>query len=371
MKKIGFTLLIFPLLSLTAKAIETTPDYSRFEKQVEIKVSNIITPKVVKFETTEFFGNNTILLDETKKRIPHKWIHHYEKIKKQKNIITETSSVFEGNSRNLVDGNLNSNFAFHPESDNKKTIKLSFSEKTEVSGIFVHVDEGIIAPQKISVRGKFTNDTWTNIVDKVNFHPRIPFPKVSVYGLEISYQTRHFLRLNEIEILGQEEIEKKDELVFFAEEGKTYQLLGNAQFGQKKYYPEIQQPLKTDQKTPIFTLPKIQKNSLFNPDFDKDGINDDIDLCPKTVDPANTDNDKNGRGDFCEDPDLDRINSYTDNCPFKYNPKQIDSDQDEIGDLCDTEEGRWTENQDFLLWIVFIFGAGFLGFLIYRSLKKS
>lgn len=371
MKKLLFTFLLFPCISFASKSTEMPLDYSRFEKKVDITVSNIITPKVVKFETLEYFGNKTILLDENQKRIPHQWIHSYEKIKKQQNITVKTSSTFEGSAQNLVDNNSSSNFAFHPESDKEKKITLSFPKKTEVSGIFIQVDSGTIAPQKISIRGKFENNQWTNIVDKINFSPRIPFPKVSVYAIEISYQTRHFLRLNEIEILGQEEIEKKDELIFFGEEGKKYKLLGFSHFGQKKYYPEIVQPLKTDSKTPLFKLPQSQKNPDFNPDFDKDGINDKQDLCPKIKDSTNVDADKNGRGDFCEDPDLDGYTSHKDNCPFQYNPKQIDSDQDKIGDACDNEEGRWTENQDFLLWIVFAFGAGVLGFLIYRSMKKK
>ncbi|MCK5460438.1 thrombospondin type 3 repeat-containing protein [Candidatus Gracilibacteria bacterium] len=368
MKKIYFVFGFF-FFSLTTFA-EEPQDFSRFEKQVKFSVSGIITPKVVKFETKEYFGNQTILLDEKGNLLPHKWVRSYEKTKKQNVMVSKVSSSFEGQGRNLIDGNFSTKLAFHPEKDLKKKIVLKFKEQTDVSGIIVHVDDGIIAPQKVSVRGLFKNNEWVNIVSNISFSHRIPFPTVSLTGLEISYKTPHFLRLTEIEILGQKEIEKKDELIFFAEENKNYTLLSNSHFGQKNYYSKEQQPLHTDTKTPVFTLPFSQKNPKFNPDFDGDGINDSEDLCPKFIDPENMDKDKNGRGDFCEDPDLDNIYSNKDNCPFKYNPDQLDSDQDSIGDVCDDKEGRWTENQDYLLWIVFTISAGFLGFLVFRSFKK-
>ncbi len=179
------------------------------------------------------------------------------------------------------------------------------------------------------------------------------------------------MRLKEIEVQGQEETEKTDEIIFFAEEGKTYTLYSNAHFGQKYYTPKTYQPLNIDSKTPLFTLPNSTKNPTFNNDYDGDGLSDRIDLCPKIKDPKNTDFDGNGRGDACEDPDQDGIMSVKDNCPFKYNPQQTDSDADTKGDACDDVEDRVSENSDYLLYVVFGFAALFLGFLVWRSMKKA
>jgi hypothetical protein len=62
--------------------------------------------------------------------------------------------------------------------------------------------------------------------------------------------------------------------------------------------------------------------------------------------------------------------SSIDNCPFKYNPDQKDSDLDKIGNACDDKENRASETSKYLLYVIFSFAALFLGFLMWRSLKK-
>lgn len=368
MKK--FLIISLSLLTISTYATEN-PDLSRYEKVTKIEVSGIVTPKVVKYQTTDYLGSNTLLLNDKQEVISHKWITQYEKTKKQNITVSNTSSEFEGTKKNLVDNNSKTHFSFHPTQNGPKTVTIRFPEKTEVSSIYVSFDSGIISPKTVSVRADFGDGKLLSILDQVKFSRRIKFPKVMVMRLEIAFETAHFLRISDIMILGQDESQKKDELIFFAEDGKTYQLYSNASFGQKRYKAKEVQPLKFDLKTPVFTLVQPSYNSLFNPDFDKDGINDDIDLCPMVADPVNTDSDRNGRGDVCEDPDLDKIYSNKDNCPFAYNPDQKDSDQDGQGDKCDEEEGRITENTDFLLWIVFGVGALVLGGVVMRNYNPA
>ncbi len=59
------------------------------------------------------------------------------------------------------------------------------------------------------------------------------------------------------------------------------------------------------------------------PDGDGDGVIDDCDTCPATVNPTQADSDGDGVGDAC------------DNCPATANPDQSDADHDGTGDLCD------------------------------------
>lgn len=347
------------------------PDYSRFEDVTKISVTGIVTPKIVRFKTNNYYNGNTILLNDKNEIISHKWIRKSQKIKSQNITVSEVSSQFEGKPANLVDGNNESFFTFHPETDRTKSTTLNFGELTDVSGIYVTLSDGIINPKTVSVSGKFANGEEVIIVNRKKFSHRIPFPTVAVTQLKISYDTPHFLRLSEIEIMGQEETEKTDELIFFAEEGKDYILYSNSHFGQKHYSSREYQPLTTDSKTPLFSLTSTGKNPFFNNDFDSDGLNDNIDLCPKISDSQNTDIDNNGRGDVCEDPDQDKRMSSFDNCPYKYNPDQKDSDLDKVGDACDEEENRLSENTDYLLWYIFGFAALFLGVLVWRSLKKN
>lgn len=108
----------------------------------------------------------------------------------------------------------------------------------------------------------------------------------------------------------------------------------------------------------------------YSTDADKDGINDDIDNCPKTPNTdqldsdgdgfgdacdlcpgkntiANADKDRDGVGDECDncptisnanqaDTDFDGVGNKCDNCPSKANQDQADCDKDKIGDVCDT-----------------------------------
>ncbi len=371
MKKITFIIfsLIFTSLSF-ATTKELKPDFSRFENITKIKISGITTPKVVKLKTKKFYNGQTILLNQDNEIITHKWIRSSQKIKSQNIKVTNISSVFEGKKENLVDGNYDTSLTFHPETDRKKEVTLNFDKLTDVSGIFVKLADGIINPKTVTVKGTFAGNKNVVIVNNKRFSYHIPFPKVSVTQLQISYNTPHFLRISEIEIIGQEEVEKTDELIFFAEEGQTYTLYSNAHFGQKHYNAKKYQPLNINNKTPIFSLPNSEKNIIFNDDFDGDELSDNIDLCPKIPDANNLDIDNNHRGDVCEDPDQDNKMSAKDNCPFVYNPAQKDSDADKIGDLCDNEDNRISENSDYLLYIVFGFGALFLGFLVWRSLRS-
>jgi hypothetical protein len=90
------------------------------------------------------------------------------------------------------------------------------------------------------------------------------------------------------------------------------------------------------------------------PDYDMDGIPNEIDNCPLQANPGQEDTDGDGVGDVCdncvfvanphqEDTDLnwqgrvspDGIGDACDNCPKKPNPDQSDEDQDGIGDVCD------------------------------------
>ena len=71
-------------------------------------------------------------------------------------------------------------------------------------------------------------------------------------------------------------------------------------------------------------------------DFDKDGVNDDYDLCPNTPEGKTVDQD--GCSESQKDTDQDGINDELDNCINVSNPDQIDTDDDGFGDACDEDD---------------------------------
>ncbi|MBU1320680.1 MAG: C10 family peptidase [candidate division Zixibacteria bacterium] len=61
------------------------------------------------------------------------------------------------------------------------------------------------------------------------------------------------------------------------------------------------------------------------PDWDEDGVDNDIDNCPMIPNTNQADGDDDGVGDLC------------DNCVYAYNPEQGDADGDGDGDYCDPD----------------------------------
>ncbi|MFV1871862.1 MAG: fibronectin type III domain-containing protein [Oleiphilus sp.] len=108
---------------------------------------------------------------------------------------------------------------------------------------------------------------------------------------------------------------------------------------------------KTTSETINFTTLHVDN------DLDDDGVNNDIDNCPLSPNPDQTDSDNDGAGDACDTPDIidndndkDGISNDIDNCPVTGNPDQTDSDNDGVGDACDTPvvEEKDTDNDGVL-----------------------
>ncbi|MBN2096003.1 thrombospondin type 3 repeat-containing protein [Candidatus Peregrinibacteria bacterium] len=96
-------------------------------------------------------------------------------------------------------------------------------------------------------------------------------------------------------------------------------------------------------------------------DTDGDGYENNLDNCPDTYNPDQSNMDNDDYGDICDadmdndlwendfddfpldptewhDEDHDGIGDNSDNCPDVANPGQLDADNDGVGDMCDTPE---------------------------------
>jgi hypothetical protein len=86
-----------------------------------------------------------------------------------------------------------------------------------------------------------------------------------------------------------------------------------------------------------FVLPQIVPGPTKS-DRDGDAIPNDRDNCPEVPNHWQSDLDKDGFGDECdEDMDGDGKGNRQDNCPALFNPDQSDVDKDGLGDRCERD----------------------------------
>ena len=365
MKKIFFGIIaFFGFFSASFAA-----DFSRFEFFREVHISGIFTPKIVRVEIPEEIFGKTILTDEKGNPIFHRIFSERENLPTPAVFVESASSAFQSEKSAIADGNFKTSFAFSPN-DFEKSVVFDFPEKTEISRIFVNLDDGVIPPRTITISADFGDGKFQKIIDRKYFSAATKIPKISPKKIKIEFDSPHFLRIKEISFGLQSAVKPKNFAVFFAENDKKYRLFFGAHFGAKTPKTKFQN-LKIDEKTPTFVFGEKRKNQNFDADFDDDGIPDDADLCPRDPDPKNTDADQNGRGDACEDPDADGFPSAKDNCPFAYNPMQKDADADGIGDACDAAESRFSENHREILWLAMAGIVAILGFLMFRVSRKK
>ncbi|MAH07035.1 hypothetical protein CMI38_02165 [Candidatus Pacearchaeota archaeon] len=93
------------------------------------------------------------------------------------------------------------------------------------------------------------------------------------------------------------------------------------------------------------------KNGDYNNDFDGDSVGNDDDNCLMVANGDQKDINYNQRGDACEDDDKDGTVNGLDNCVDVHNPGQLDGDGDGKGNECDDKDGRFLEENKFLVFM--------------------
>lgn len=364
-KIIAFFVFLFVLTPVSqAKIMQVlVDDITRFQQKMDFKVTGITTPKVVTYEMTNRLGRFVSLKNLTKNTVVNFSKKNVSTTPRWTLPVSETSTLIDANTGFIQDDNQSSYITFDANSDTKH-VTFTNPGLWAPSALNLSLGANTSRPKSVTIEAILPGTSqWSVIVDKASFKNQLTFPQIQPKQIRVLFETNNLLRLSELEwTTTNRQSNHSTQISFWAEEGDEFTLFIQPSFGQKALSINSTNPIRTDSSTPLFTLPSsAPKNPVYNPDFDKDGLNDNHDLCPQVADSSNADLDSNGKGDVCEDPDQDRINSSLDNCPFVANRDQTDTDADGTGDACDDMVNQKSENSE--LWINLSFGLMILALL--------
>jgi hypothetical protein len=357
------------------KEIQTN-DYntvvSAYKLYSDVLIPDIKVPTVVEvpIDINSSQRREVVVYDVVNKKFIPSYLNYYQ----VNNLISYSVLSNNGILSSLNDGSYTSCVDFDlPINSSVNKVRLTFKYDREISSnaFYLSVDNYVTLPVSISIRAMDGDIEKVVLAPTNNFGHSISFPKTSskTWIVEMAYIQP--LRLCEVSF-EQNNIKQNisNSVRFLAEKDNSYQIYFDADRSVGVSYEEGAN-LSNDFGVLKLSSVSMKSNLLFKlSDIDNDNVPDINDNCVSVSNPDQSDLDKNGRGDACDDYDKDGIINSKDNCQNVPNRDQIDTDADGIGDKCDKQEGRITERLPWLPWFGFVFAAFVVLFLVYLTIKK-
>lgn len=282
-------------------------------------------------------------------------------------LITTDTFSNSGNGASLLDNNLQTGVQYDlPDVGQGSTIiNLRTDTPVTASGIVFNLERNVSLPVSIEITARNVGgiEQGERIIlsrtkmlsERVNFIPTTAM----FWTIKLTYAQP--LKINELTLL-QDSVESSvtRSVRFLAQPQMSYSIYFNPDRYAPVPYVESGN-LTNDVGVRSVSASAVIRNVQYAPaDIDSDGVQDSVDNCVNVINPDQTDMDRNGRGDACDDYDRDgRINSL-DNCQNIPNVYQADVDNDGIGNECDGEESRFTERLPWVPWA----GMGMAGLIL-------
>lgn len=343
-------------------------EYTAYQNKVEIPAFQISEPTVVELEFLSDVNDVIVIENQTQTMQPT--IQRLEEVPDTKFSI-ETSY---GNASALVDTNRDTyvDYPVSNQGNNETVLNITFDQPTTINGVFLEFSDFSRSPDSIKIH-TYINGTEQIILNSNKYtSPVIRFPARSVTNIALTISHTQPIRLTRVgtyEVKNQ--IIEKKLVRFLAKSGQTYTAYLNAD---RKITTTTPQAGNLFQETnPLrFSFATTTANPEYiESDSDSDGVPDKIDNCPQIANQDQSDSNKNGVGDVCDDTDFDTIINSIDNCPEHANFNQSDVDGDGIGDVCDDEESRFTEQYPWLPWIAMGGTALIISVLVFQMSKSK
>lgn len=240
--------------------------------------------------------------------------------------------------------------------DNNHDTYLVSQDSNSIEFIFENPNLQLIEKVSIDLRDSsissitvFNNDEKVDFIENINnFHYEIFFNSpINSNSLKFVLEYDDIIKVKEVSFFKFQTFNDKSFVYFYVDNNcvENFRFYfgeygeNNARIGSRNLPVEFDMTVNTFQ------------NVLYEDDFDGDSVKNDDDNCLKIANADQKDINYNSIGDACEDDDNDGIKNSLDNCLESYNPDQLDGDDDGIGNVCDNADGRFFEQNKYLLFI--------------------
>ncbi len=341
----------------------------------EVPEQNFIVPTLVDvdFNASEIYQLDFAVYNETQKQfVPVAFLSKGQEPPKIIQVVDVLSSnfylpIYDGNQSTFKD------VPFNPENKNNYIdLFVSFDKNINSDSFTLDLPKNVTIPDYVGVQALSGGNYNTVVAKKEMSSNTVSFPKTSSDYWRVQLYYSQPLRISEIRFNSTDNVASKKSVKFLYQPNNVYKIYANPEKVVSNYVDGKAGNLifnNTGLKN-LGTL-TLMPNIAFSPaDTDLDGVIDSQDNCVLIPNPDQSDLDKNGVGDVCDDYDKDGVINSKDNCPNIPNRDQIDTDGDGIGDACDTEESRLTEKYPIIVWGAIGFASLILIILLYMAFSK-
>lgn len=289
-------------------------------------------------------------------------------------LISAEAAADVGYAYYMIDNDFNSYTDFYlPDGEVGATrITLNASGPVVATGLTLVLDQYVALPKSITILTFSPNGEEVVLASKVKMEESsVRFPKTTSDQWMIDLEYSQPLRVSEMRLITEDEARDTTRVIrFLAQPGQSYRVYFDPD---RPSYPPVGESgnLYDDEGVLRLASTTAQESPKYIiADSDRDGVADIRDNCVSVANADQLDEDKNGRGDVCDDFDRDGVINSLDNCPNEPNTYQEDADGDGVGDACDKVESRITERYPWIPWLGIVFAAIVLGVLFVITARK-
>ncbi|MEY3784389.1 MAG: hypothetical protein RLZZ230_711 [Candidatus Parcubacteria bacterium] len=349
-----------------AQNIQTQKDpLTTFQTVITVPPIDVLVPTLVEVPITDYVATGEYFLVREKETGSLVGSNFFRQVSVEPVPLRVTTFPVVQSGSNLIDNKINTytEFPVPDEGQGYAQIIIDTPEPVTTAQLNLSLAQYVALPLtvEISVSDENGLPLQTVVAKRKMDSALVNFLEVTGRHFEINLTYAQPLRITELNLVQKNVLTNTQQNIrFLAQPQMSYDIYFHADQFVSVVVPESG---NLSSEEGLLSLPGYNAipNYLYVPaDVDGDGVRDIIDNCVRVANTDQTDIDRNGQGDACDDFDRDGLLNSVDKCVNNPNYNQADEDGDGIGDVCDTEESRLTERNPWIPWV----GMGTAAFVI-------